>query len=94
MFYYIKLVRDGLLLTQLLREYRVAFLGGSFSIGIRVLHRMLPCTTLVYPLLAVYAVNLITINEDTYATSPTFVLIRYARLTLYNCIINITYFSI
>jgi len=69
----IKLGLDGLLLTQLLREYRVASLGGSFSIGIRVLHRMLPSTTLVYPLLAVYAVKISSpINEDTYATSPTF----------------------
>lgn len=67
----IKLGRDGLLLTQLLREYRVASLGGSFSIGIRVLHRMLPSTTLVYPLLAVYAVKISSpVNEDTYATSP------------------------
>ena len=49
----IKLGRDGLLLIQLLRGYRVASLGGSFSIGIRGLHRMLPCTTLVYPLPAV-----------------------------------------
>ena len=67
----IKLGRDGLLLTQLLRGYRVASLGGSFSIGIRVLHRMLPSTTLVYPLLAVYAVKISSpVNEDTYATSP------------------------
>ena len=35
----IKLGRDGLLLIQLLRGYRVASLGGSFSIGIRGLHR-------------------------------------------------------
>lgn len=53
---------------------------------------MLPSTTLVYPLLAVYAVNLITVNEDTYATSPTFfidiMLIIVFSITKYKPFVN------